>query len=151
MPQHDLVLGLDVGTTNLKCLALDGGGTIVAQGSEPTPRSHPRPDWTDFEPEPIWEAACRAIRAVVSQIKDPAAIGGIAVSSLAESVVPIDSEGRPLAPAIAWFDLRTIAEYEWLQGKGWLRNFVQYFRPQSRSYVRALQDSLGQKSRPGHL
>jgi xylulokinase len=115
MPQHDLVLGLDVGTTNLKCLALDEAGTIVAQGSEPTPRSHPRPDWTDFEPEPIWGAACRAIRSVVAQIKNPAAIRGIAVSSLAESVVPIDGQGRPLAPAIAWFDLRTIAEYEWLQ------------------------------------
>ncbi len=115
MPQNALVLGLDVGTTNLKCLALDDAGTIVAQGSEPTPRSHPRPDWTDFEPGPIWEAACRAIRSVVSQIKNPAAIGGIAVSSLAESVVPIDSRGQPLAPAIAWYDLRTIAEYEWLR------------------------------------
>jgi xylulokinase len=117
MPQRDLVLGLDVGTTNLKCLALDDTGTIVAQGSEPTPRSHPRPDWTDFEPEPIWEAACRAIRAVVTQIENPAAIRGIAVSSLAESVVPIDSRGQPLAPAIAWFDLRTVAEYEWLRDK----------------------------------
>ena len=115
MPQHDLVLGFDVGTTNLKCLALDDAGTIVAQASEPTPQSHPRPDWTDFEPEPIWEAACRAIRAVVSQIENPGAIRGIAVSSLAESVVPIDSKGRPLAPAIAWFDVRTIAEYEWLR------------------------------------
>jgi xylulokinase len=115
MPQHDLVLGLDVGTTNLKCLALDEAGTIVAQGSEPTPRSHPRPDWTDFEPEPIWEASCRAIRAVISQIENPTAIRGIAVSSLAESVVPIDSRGQSLAPAIAWFDLRTVAEYEWLR------------------------------------
>ncbi len=115
MPQHDLVLGLDVGTTNLKCLALDEAGTIVAQGSEPTPRSHPRPDWTDFEPEPIWEASCRAIRAVISQIENPTAIRGIAVSSLAESVVPMDSRGQPLAPAIAWFDLRTVAEYEWLR------------------------------------
>ena len=115
MPQHDLVLGLDVGTTNLKCLALDDTGTIVAQASEPTPQSHPRPDWTDFEPEPIWEAVCRAIRAVTSQIENPSAIRGIAVSSLAESVVPIDVQGRPLAPAIAWFDGRTIAEYEWLR------------------------------------
>jgi xylulokinase len=115
MPQHDLVLGIDVGTTNIKCLALDDAGTIVAQGSEPTPRSHPRPDWTDFEPEPVWETACRTIRAVVSQLKNPAAIKGIAVSSLAESVVPIDSRGQPLAPAIAWFDLRTVAEYEWLR------------------------------------
>ena len=107
-------------------------GTIVAQGSEPTPQSHPRPDWTDFEPEPIWQAACRAIRSVVSQIKEPEAIRGIAVSSLAESVVPIDSQGQSLAPAIAWFDLRTIAEYEWLQRHGRLRNFVQSFGPQSR-------------------
>jgi len=68
MPQNDLVLGLDVGTTNLKCLALDGDGNIVAQGSEPTPQSHPRPDWTDFEPEQVWRAACGAIRSVVSQI-----------------------------------------------------------------------------------
>src|SRR6202035_5277323 len=114
MPQHDLVLGLDVGTTNLKCLALDDTGTIVAQASEPTPQSHPRPDWTDFEPEPIWEATCRAIRAVVSQIENPSAIRGIAVSSFGESVVPIDSGGQALAQAMAWFDLRNIAEYEWL-------------------------------------
>src|SRR5438105_10359749 len=107
MPQHDLVLGLDVGTTNVKCLALDSDGKIIAQGSEPTPRCHPRSGWTDFEPGPIWDTACRAIRAVVSQLEHPRAIKGIAVSSLAESVVPIDSQGHPLAPAIAWFDLRT--------------------------------------------
>ena len=88
MPQHDLVLGFDVGTTNLKCLALDDTGTIVAQASEPTPQSHPRPDWTDFEPEPIWEAVCRAIRALTSQIENPSAIRGIAVSSLAPYAGP---------------------------------------------------------------
>ena len=114
MPHHDLVLGLDVGTTNLKCLALDEGGNVVAQASEPTPRSHPQPGWTDFEPGPLWEAACQTIRAVVSQLEHREAVKGIAVSSLAESVIPIDSEGQPLAPAIAWFDLRTVAEFEWI-------------------------------------
>jgi xylulokinase len=114
MPQQDLVLGLDVGTTNIKCLAVDSEGKIVAQGSEPTPRSHPRSGWTDFEPGPIWDAACQAIRAVVLQLEQPGAVKGIAVSSLAESVVPVDSQGQPLAPAIAWFDLRTTAEYEWV-------------------------------------
>ncbi|MGA8656842.1 MAG: FGGY family carbohydrate kinase [Chthoniobacterales bacterium] len=99
MLDHDLVLGLDVGTTNLKCLALDDTGTIIAQESEPTPRSHPRSDWTDFEPGPLWEAACRTIRTVVSQLEHREAVKGIAVSSLAESVVPIDSQGQFLAPA----------------------------------------------------
>ncbi|MBV9390507.1 MAG: hypothetical protein JOY96_01300, partial [Verrucomicrobia bacterium] len=115
MPHHDLMLGLDVGTTNLKCLALDDTGIIVAQSSEPTPQSHPRPDWTDFEPAALWEAVCSAVRAVASQLEHRDAVKGIAVSSLAESVVPIDSKGQPLAPAIAWFDLRTVAEYEWIR------------------------------------
>lgn len=116
MPSHhDLVLGLDVGTTNLKCLALDAAGTIVAQASEPTPRSHPRPGWTDFEPGPLWDAVGRAIRAVVARVARPEAIRGIAVSSLAESVVPIGAQGQPLGPAIAWFDLRTVPECEWLR------------------------------------
>jgi xylulokinase len=114
---HDLVLGLDVGTTNLKCLALDDTGAIIAQESEPTPRSHPRPDWTDFEPDPLWEAACRTIRAVVSRLEHREAVKGIAVSSLAESVVPIDSQGQFLAPAIAWFDPRTVPEYEWIRDR----------------------------------
>lgn len=117
MPHDDLVLGLDVGTTNIKCLAVDEAGTIVAQGSESTPQSHPRPGWTDFEPEPLWEAACRAIRAVITQVAHPEAIKGIAVTSVAESLVPIDAHGRPLAPAIAWFDLRTVAEFEWLRDR----------------------------------
>jgi len=117
MPHHDLVLGLDVGTTNIKCLALDDRGNVIAQASEPTPRSNPQPGWTDFEPGPLWEAVCRAIRAVVSQLQQPESIRGIAVSSLAESVVPIDSQGRPLAPAIAWFDLRTVPEYEWIRDR----------------------------------
>jgi xylulokinase len=117
MLDHDLVLGLDVGTTNLKCLALDDTGTIIAQESEPTPRSHPRSDWTDFEPGPLWEAACRIIRAVVSQLEHREAVKGIAVSSLAESVVPIDSQGQFLAPAIAWFDPRTVPEYEWIRDR----------------------------------
>ena len=115
MQHHDLVLGVDVGTTNVKCLALDEAGNVIAQGSEPTPRSHPQPGWTDFEPDAIWEAACRAIRAVVSQLRHSDAVKGIAVSSLAESVVPIDSKGQPCAQAIAWYDLRTVAEFEWIR------------------------------------
>ena len=117
MPQRDLVVGLDVGTTNIKCLALDVTGKIVAQSFEPTPRAHPRSDWTDFEPEPIWNAVCQAIRAAVAQLDRREAIRGIAASSLAESVVPIDAQGQPLAPAIAWFDPRTAAEYEWIRAR----------------------------------
>ena len=94
MPHQDVVLGLDVGTTNIKCLALEASGDVIAQASEPTPQSHPKSGWTDFEPGPLWETACRAIRTVISQLQNREAVKGIAVSSLAESIIPVDSQGR---------------------------------------------------------
>jgi xylulokinase len=117
MPHHDLLLGLDVGTTNIKCLALDSAGEILFQADERTPLSRPKPGWTDFDPEPIWQGVCRTIRALVSQIELPDRIKGIAVAGVAESLFPIDKSGRSLGPAIAWFDLRTIAEFNWLRDR----------------------------------
>jgi xylulokinase len=117
MPHLDLLLGLDVGTTNIKCLALSAAGKIVLQSEERTPLAHPKPGWTDFKPEPIWQAACRTIRSVVSKLDAPDRIKGIAVAGVAESLFPIDEAGLPVRPAIAWFDLRTTDEYAWLQEK----------------------------------
>jgi xylulokinase len=117
MPHHDLLLGLDVGTTNIKCLALDSAGEILFQADERTPLSRPKPGWTDFDPEPIWQGVCRTIRAVTSKIESLDRIRGIAVAGVAESLFPIDKAGRSLGPAIAWFDLRTTEEFAWLRDR----------------------------------
>jgi xylulokinase len=117
MPHHDLLLGLDVGTTNIKCLALDSAGKILVQADERTPLSYPKPGWTDFDPELIWPAVCRTIRAAVAKIELPDRIKGIAVSGVAESLFPIDKAGHSLGPAIAWFDLRTTKEFAWLRDR----------------------------------
>ena len=117
MPHLELLLGLDVGTTNIKCLALDSAGKILIQADERTPLAQPKPGWTDFEPEPIWQAVCRTIRTVVAKIESPARIKGIAVAGVAESLFPIDKGGCSLGPAIAWFDLRTTEEFAWLRDR----------------------------------
>src|ERR1700737_822379 len=102
MSPSQFVLGLDIGTTNIKCLAVDEQGGIVAQSSESTPISHPQPDWTDFEPGSILAVASRRIKSVLGQLKPDAIIRGIAVASVAESVIPIDSEGEALSPRVTW-------------------------------------------------
>jgi xylulokinase len=112
MSSQNVVFGLDVGTTNIKCLAIDEFGAIVAAAALPTPVSHPRPAWTDFEPGPIWQAACRAIQLVISKLASPDSVKGIAVGSVAESLVPVGADGQPLASAIAWFDTRTTPQYD---------------------------------------
>jgi xylulokinase len=117
MPLDDLLLGLDVGTTNIKCLALDSSGKILVQADERTPLNHPKPGWTDFDPQPIWLAVCRTIRAVVAKIEFPDRVKGIAVAGVAESLFPVDKDGHSLGPAIAWFDLRTTEEFAWLRDR----------------------------------
>ncbi len=114
MASQNLLLGLDVGTTNIKCLAINETGAVVAAAVFPTPVSHPRPDWTDFEPGPIWQVVCQAIRLVVSKLESAEWVRGIAVGSVAESLVPVGLDGEPLASAIAWFDTRTTSQYDWL-------------------------------------
>jgi xylulokinase len=114
MSHQNLLLGLDVGTTNIKCLAIDDSGAILAEAAVPTPASHPQPGWTDFEPGPIWQTACRAIQLVVSKLPSGDSVKGIAVGSVAESLVPVGADGEPLASAIAWFDTRTASQYDWL-------------------------------------
>src|SRR5437867_5298018 len=117
MSNRALLLGLDIGTTNIKCLAVDESCKILAAEPERTPPSHPQPGWTDFEPNQIWETVCRTIQAVVSQVSSREALRGLAVASVGESLIPIDSDGHALAPAIAWFDLRTAAEYAWVSDR----------------------------------
>ncbi|HMN61592.1 MAG TPA: FGGY family carbohydrate kinase, partial [Anaerolinea sp.] len=59
-----LLAGLDVGTTTLKAVLYDSEtGRIVSTADEPTPVSHPRPEWSEHDPQQLWQAACRCLRA----------------------------------------------------------------------------------------
>jgi xylulokinase len=106
------LVGLDLGTTRVKSLIIDSTGQELARSEVLTPSVHPRPGWTDYDPEDLWQAACTVIRSAAAQLDNPARVRGIAVASVAESAVPLDARGQPLDRAIAWFDLRTADEYQ---------------------------------------
>jgi xylulokinase len=108
------IVGVDVGTTRTKCLIIDATGKILALASAATASFHPRPDWTDYDGETIWQGVCGTIRSALGQIEHPSRVQAIAVASFAESAIPIDKLGQPLDRAIAWFDLRTAGEFAWL-------------------------------------
>jgi xylulokinase len=112
--KNPALVGVDVGTTRTKCLIIDATGEILALASAPTVEFHPRPDWTDYDGDAIWQCVCETIRAALCQMEDPSRIQAIAVASVAESAVPVDKSGKPLDRAIAWFDLRTAGEFAWL-------------------------------------
>jgi xylulokinase len=109
------LVGIDVGTTNTKTVIFDvETGNIRAVGSSRTITRHPVPEWSEFDAEDIWGTVLQSIQAAVQRCDHPERIAAISVASMGESAFPVDAEGNVLHSAIAWYDLRTVAEaQEW--------------------------------------
>lgn len=110
-----LLVGIDIGTTNIKAVIFDLHGCTIASGSSKTPAHYPRPGWAFFRSEEIWDATVAALRTAIAQVDDPRRIASVAVASIGESGVPIGADGRALYDAIAWFDTRTESQSRWLE------------------------------------
>ncbi|HEU6445004.1 MAG TPA: xylulokinase [Gaiellaceae bacterium] len=98
------LVGLDVGTTGVKALALSPDGEVVGRAEEEYELSIPRPGWAEQDPEDWVLAAERALRRL------GAVSEGVGLSGQMHGLVALDSERRVLRPAILWNDQRTAAE-----------------------------------------
>ena len=113
---RDCLLGLDVGTSNIKAVAFDAAaGQVVALAAAPTPVSHPRPEWTEFDPAGLWQSTCRCLQQALAALPADYRVAAIAVASMGEAGVPLDGTGRPLYPMIAWHDPRSEPQAEELR------------------------------------
>ena len=117
MKPEALLVGIDLGTTNIKAIVFDPTGAIVASASVPTPTVYPRPTWAYHDPNEFWAKTAQAIHQVVSQLEDPRRIVSVAVTSTGETGFPLDKHGEATYESIAWFDGRTKAEAQWLDAK----------------------------------
>jgi xylulokinase len=109
-----LLVGADVGTTNIKAVAFDRSGQPVAHASTPTPTHYPRPGRAHYDPEELWGSFVATLRRVTDGLDDAGRIAGIAVASMGEAAVPLDADGRPTHDIIAWFDGRAQPQAELL-------------------------------------
>jgi xylulokinase len=101
------VFGLDIGTSGVKGLALDGEGNVLAAAEAGYPLSTPHPGWAEQDPEDWW----RATEAVLAQLRASAGTPqGIGLSGQMHGLVVLDADDRVLRPAIIWNDQRTSAE-----------------------------------------
>jgi len=102
------VIGVDSSTQSVKAVAWDRQGTPCATGRAPLDISQPAPLWAEQNAPDWWTATVMALREVTARI-DPAAIDGIAISNQRETMVLLDEDGTPLAPATLWLDTRAEA------------------------------------------
>jgi xylulokinase len=100
------LVGLDVGTTGVKALALSPEGEVLAVAARGYPVSTPRPGWSEQDPEDWWQAAESALAEVAPGRK----VAGIGLSGQMHGLVTLDESGRVIRPAILWNDQRTAEE-----------------------------------------
>lgn len=111
-----IYLGIDIGTTSAKCLAVSEDGDIVALAQHPYPMRHPRQGWAEQDPEDYWDALVATVRQCVEESgRDVAAIS---LSTQGDTLIVTDSAGVPLRPAISWMDTRGEVEYRELLAEG---------------------------------
>jgi xylulokinase len=107
-----ILLGIDLGTSSVKALALDGQGRTLALGKAEYPVESPQPGWAESDPARWWQATVEAVRSVVAQLAPAEKIEGIGLSGQMHGLVPVDETGQPLRPAMLWADTRATAELE---------------------------------------
>ncbi len=105
VPADGALVGLDVGTTSIKALAISSRGEVLARAEEGYELSIPRPGWAEQDPEDWWRAAERALEQLATI---PTA--GIGLSGQMHGLVLLDEALLVLRPAILWNDQRTAAE-----------------------------------------
>ncbi len=106
MTAEPTLVGLDVGTTGLKAIAVTPDGVVDASATRGYPLSTPRPGWSEQDPEDWWEAASQAL----AEVSAGRAVAGIGLSGQMHGLVILDDAGRVIRPALLWNDQRTAAE-----------------------------------------
>jgi xylulokinase len=100
-----VAVGLDIGTTGVKAVAVGAGGEVVGRAERGYQLSTPRPGWSEQDPEDWWTATL----ATLSDL-GPLEIAGIGLSGQMHGLVALDAADRVIRPAILWNDQRTAAE-----------------------------------------
>jgi xylulokinase len=104
------VVGIDVGTTGVKGLAIDPDGQVAARAEATYQLSTPRPGWAEQDPV-FWGRATETVLADLKQ-RTNTKPDGIGLSGQMHGLVALDANDAPLRPAILWNDQRTAAQTE---------------------------------------
>lgn len=100
------VIGIDVGTSGSKCIALAQDGEILASVTREYPLYQPREGWTEQDPDDWWNAVCESLKIIVEKVGDNKP-EGISFSGQMHGMVALDENNRPVRRALLWNDQRT--------------------------------------------
>jgi xylulokinase len=102
------VLGIDLGTSQIKALLCARDGSVLGQGLAGYQVSTPRPGWAEADAEQWWLATRTAVRSAIGSA--PAEVVGLAIVGQMHGLVLVTERSGLLRPPIIWLDRRAGAE-----------------------------------------
>ncbi|HKJ62366.1 MAG TPA: FGGY family carbohydrate kinase, partial [Hyphomicrobiales bacterium] len=103
-----MFIGIDIGTSSVKSILLDGQDEILGTASAPLEVSRPHPLWSEQNPEDWWQATLSSLKALrQAHQAEFAAVKGIGLAGQMHGATLLDENGNVLRPAILWNDGRS--------------------------------------------
>ena len=102
------LIGVDVGTSGTRALAVTTEGRLVAEATRPHDLLTPRPGWTEQDPLQWWEACRAALAEVAAAAGDD--VVGLGLAGQMHGSVFLDAAGEVVRPALLWNDQRTASQ-----------------------------------------
>ncbi len=96
--------GIDIGTTSTKGVVFDISGKVLAQKSVAYEMFHPKPNWSEQNPDEIYIAVTECL----AFLDKRSLLETLSFSSAMHSIMAVDVEGKPLTNLIVWADNRAI-------------------------------------------
>lgn len=111
--QITAVLGIDIGTSGTKVVAVNASGTVIGSYTSGYNMHVPRALFAEQQPDDWWQATILAVRGVMAKLLDSGlqvAVEGISFSGQMHGLVPLDQHGQVIRPSIIWCDLRSVEQ-----------------------------------------
>lgn len=108
-----IYIGIDLGTSAVKLLAMDEKGGIQKVVSKEYPLYFPHPGWSEQNPQDWYAKTVEGLTELTASL-DPSQIAGIGVGGQMHGLVALDEKDEVVRPAILWNDGRTKKQTDYL-------------------------------------
>ncbi|MDO4521975.1 MAG: xylulokinase [Eubacteriales bacterium] len=108
-----LYIGIDLGTSAVKLLLMDGAGKIQNIVSREYPLYFPHPGWSEQKPEDWWNGVEEGLDELIADC-DKSQIAGIGIGGQMHGLVALDEKDDVIRPAMLWNDGRTQKQTDYL-------------------------------------
>ena len=108
-----LYIGIDLGTSSVKIMLVDGEGQIRNTVTKEYSVFYPHSGWSEQNADDWWGAICEALPELLFGF-DGQAVAGIGVAGQMHGLVVLDEDDNVIRPTILWNDGRTDKETAYL-------------------------------------